>query len=231
MRMIGNLGDQVQQRAQTPRKHKPRKSDDDAKRSWDIFRAITRQPQDRAEGTKYDPDHSGNLQRTGPTGLACDFFRTEFGIVNAVAEENDDAERKPINESLPSKPRQRNHEVTGRYHPHRRDEPHCWRLKCPRQVRLTNSQDKNAYGNDHKCQQRTDRNKATSFSHSEDCSETSHNDSGHNGRDPWSLEFWMNPAHKLRQQPVISHGPENSGLTQQHHENNRAQTSYGAQFD
>ena len=49
MRMVGNLGDQVQQRAQTPRQHEPRESDDNAKRPRDIFRAITRQPEDRAE--------------------------------------------------------------------------------------------------------------------------------------------------------------------------------------
>src|SRR5262245_27830179 len=196
--MVGNLGNQVQQRTQTPRKHESCESDDNTKRSRDVVRPISRQPQNRAEGAKYDPDDPCNLQRTGPTGLACDFFRTEFGVVNAVAEENDYAERKPINESLPSKPRQRNHEVTGRYHPHRRDEPHCWRLKCQRQVRLANSQDKNTYRDDHKCQQRTDRNEATSFADGENCGKDGYYNSCHYRRDPWSLEFWMNPAHKLR---------------------------------
>src|SRR5262249_6641378 len=97
MRMIGNLGDQVQQRAQTPRKHEPCESNDNAKRSRDVSRAITREPKDRTERAKYDPDDAGNFQRTGPTGLASDFPRTESGVIKAVAEVNDDADRKPIN--------------------------------------------------------------------------------------------------------------------------------------
>src|SRR5947208_17147206 len=101
MRMVGNLGDQVQQCAETPREHEPRESDDNAKGSGDVFCAITRQPEDRAEGAKYNPDHPGDFQGTRPPGSAGDFPRTKFGIVYAVAEVNDDAERKPINPPLP----------------------------------------------------------------------------------------------------------------------------------
>src|SRR5262245_1119094 len=49
MRMVGNLGNQVSQCAQTPREHESRQTNNNAKGSCNVFRPISRQPQDRAE--------------------------------------------------------------------------------------------------------------------------------------------------------------------------------------
>src|SRR4029077_6883738 len=96
MCMIGNLGNQVQQCTETPSEHEPRESDDNAKRSWDVLYAIACQPEDRTDGAEYNPDHAGDFQRPGPPGFARDFPRSEFGIVNAVAEVNHDPKREPV---------------------------------------------------------------------------------------------------------------------------------------
>src|SRR5262245_4896699 len=101
MRVIGNLSDEVQQRAKTPGEHEARQADDDAKRPRDVFPTITRQPEDGPERAEHNPDNTSDFQRTGPPGLASDFPRAESGVVNAVAEVNDDAKRKPVNQSLP----------------------------------------------------------------------------------------------------------------------------------
>src|SRR4030095_9253069 len=64
---------------------------------------------------------------------------SQLAAAYAVEKENEDPNDKPDEKPFPRPPRQRNHEITGRYHPHRRDEPHCWRLKFPRQVGLADS--------------------------------------------------------------------------------------------
>ena len=41
----------------------------------------------------------------------------------------------------------------------------------------------------------------------------------------------MNPAHKLWHQTIVCHGPENPGLAEQHHQNDRAEARDGTQLD
>src|SRR5436190_13834268 len=101
MRVVGNLGNQIQERAQTPGENESTQPDDDAKRTGNIVHAISSQPEDGAERAEYNPNHAGDFQRARPAGLAGDPARTKSGVVNAVAEVNHDPDRKPVNQPLP----------------------------------------------------------------------------------------------------------------------------------
>ena len=100
--VIGNLGSKFKVgRPKTPRGTNPAAPMTMPSGPGMHVRAITRQPQRSSRAAEYNPDYTGDFQRARPGGLTGDFPRAKFGVVNAVAEVNHDAERKPVNQPLP----------------------------------------------------------------------------------------------------------------------------------
>src|SRR6266702_3018813 len=155
----------------------------------------------------------------------------KFALAHAVTEIDDHAEQEPDEETKPGFEWQEQHERERRKRPQRTYDPNPRRFETPREVRLAYAQDEHPDRDDHEGQECANVTEVSRIPDRQNTTKDCHDDSGDNGDYPRGLETWMDPAHKLRQEAVPGHGPEDAGLTEHHDQDYRRKTRNRAELD